>query len=62
MNLPSWLRPKAPKPRAGNKMRWIDDRWIEVCATCGGNCGQCGTSVAMGVPASMDTVIETLQK
>jgi len=32
----------------------------EVCDTCGGNCGQCGTSIGMGVPPSMDMLIRSL--
>lgn len=33
--------------------------WIAVCDTCGGNCGQCGTSIGAGVPASMKTLART---
>ena len=43
----------------GNIWRRIESEWFEVCGTCGGNCGQCGTSVAMGIPASLDTIIYT---
>lgn len=32
--------------------------WTEVCLTCGGNCGQCGTSLGMGNPVNMDHLIE----
>ncbi len=52
----------APEPRLGNRMRWIDDQWVEVCDFCGGNCGQCGTSVGAGIPFSMDTLIQNLHK
>lgn len=36
--------------------------WVEVCNTCGGNCGQCGTSLGMGIAPSMDCVIESLNR
>ena len=32
----------------------------EVCDFCGGNCGQCGTSVGQGSPASMAHMISRL--
>mgnify|MGYP000846750797 CR=1 FL=1 len=35
------------------------DGWTEVCLTCGGNCGQCGTSLGMGNPVKMDRLIES---
>lgn len=28
-----------------------------ACETCGGNCGQCGTSVDMGKPPSLKKII-----
>lgn len=48
--------------REGTKLIWLNDKWIEVCDFCGGNCGQCGWSVGSGIPASMNTMIESLHK
>lgn len=52
--------PLTPKMRASGFM-WVrlGDEWREVCTTCGGNCGQCGTSMGMGIPASLDTIVKT---
>jgi len=36
----------------------LNGEWIQVCDTCGGNCGQCGSSVAMGIPPQMDRLIK----
>lgn len=33
------------------------DLFVAVCATCGGNCGQCGTSVGEGVPLNFNHMI-----
>lgn len=33
---------------------------IAVCDFCGGNCGQCGTSVGRGVPATMQQMVQSL--
>lgn len=30
------------------------DLYVAVCDFCGGNCGQCGTSVGQGVPFDFD--------
>jgi hypothetical protein len=32
--------------------------WVAVCDTCAGNCGQCGTSIGMGIPFDFDYMIE----
>jgi len=45
----------------GFHWRRIGNDWVEACNTCGGNCGQCGTSLGMGVPASMDCLIDSLE-
>ena len=39
-----------------------DERWVPVCRTCKGNCGQCGQTDLIGsaVPASMDALAESL--
>lgn len=38
------------------------DQWIEVCDTCGGNCGQCGITDRVGnVPASFEAIIEPMR-
>lgn len=60
-------RPPMPKARPGNAMAWMTGQdgtgeWVEVCDFCGGNCGQCGTSVGMGVPPSMDRMVGKLQQ
>lgn len=34
------------------------DGWTEVCLTCGGNCGQCGTSLGQGNPVKMNNLIK----
>ncbi len=39
-----------------------DGRYIRVCAVCHGNCGQCGTSLAMGEPFSFDAVVDNLNR
>jgi len=58
------------KPELTEKMRFNGFHWVwvtyadgtagwhEACDTCGGNCGQCGTSLGMGLPASMDHLIQ----
>lgn len=33
---------------------------IAVCDFCGGNCGQCGTSIGRGVPATMQQMVQSL--
>lgn len=33
---------------------------IVVCISCGGNCGQCGTSKGSGQPASMQALVDRL--
>lgn len=44
----------------GLKWIWRVDKWIEVCDTCGGNCGQCGITGRVGNPGfSLDEVIKT---
>lgn len=35
----------------------IDDLYVAVCDFCGGNCGQCGTSVGSGVPLDFERII-----
>jgi hypothetical protein len=30
------------------------DLFVAVCSTCGGNCGQCGTSIGAGVPIDFE--------
>lgn len=39
-----------------------DGTWIEACDFCGGNCGQCGTSLGMDVrnQPSMDQMIKNI--
>ncbi len=37
-----------------------DGSHYDVCAQCGGNCGQCGWSVGAGHPPSMDALIAIL--
>lgn len=32
--------------------------WVEACDTCGGNCGQCGTSLGFGMPASIGAIVK----
>lgn len=55
------LKPPMPKPtQQGTKFKWLNKQWIEVCDTCGGNCGQCGWSIGIGVPASMDVLIRKI--
>lgn len=63
--IPTPLRPLGKDymhPTAGETMWRKSDSgdWFEVCAFCGGNCGQCGTSVGMGVPASMSFMVHNL--
>ena len=56
---------KEPPPRTekmiGDGFVWAETPtgWTEVCLTCGGNCGQCGTSLGMGNPPSMDAIMES---
>lgn len=63
-----------PEPPLTDKMKregfiWVYarcydgvERYIEVCKVCGGNCGQCGTSLGLGVPPQMDKLTEGLDK
>ncbi len=53
------------KPHSGMKKRWVPEhkRFLWVCTTCGGNCGQCGDTSRYNalndgliVPASIDTL------
>jgi len=47
--------------RKGLKWAQIDDCWHIVCATCGGNCGQCGnTGRVADVPADMNHLIKEI--
>lgn len=65
MNIRKLFGLKLPKPnptQPGTKFKWIDNHWVEICDTCGGNCGQCGWSIGRGVPASMDNLIQSLHK
>lgn len=32
--------------------------FIAVCSFCGGNCGQCGTSIGQGIPFDFDRMIK----
>lgn len=65
-SIKAWLGFRPPKPaiisERGNQHVWRDGQWVEVCGFCGGNCGQCGTSVGRGVPASMDNMIKNLHR
>jgi len=54
--------PDSGPAREGFRWRKIEGEWVEVCDTCGGNCGQCGTSIGMGVPPSMDALVESLHR
>lgn len=47
----------------GLEWAFHDDRWVLVCGTCKGNCGQCGLTALIGceVPASMDALAENLR-
>ena len=48
--------------RLGLVWKQVDDEFIQVCYTCGGNCGQCGITGRIGnVPPSLDRIIETTQ-
>lgn len=40
---------------------WVktDDGWHEACDMCGGNCGQCGTSLGRGLPVSLSQVVKS---
>lgn len=57
--LPAWFKRKGWTYRGFAVEGELEPRWVIVCDTCGGNCGQCGTSVAMGIPASLQTIVET---
>lgn len=58
------------KPPLTDKMRGAGFHWVwvtytdgtagwhEACDTCGGNCGQCGTSLGRGLPASISHIAE----
>ncbi len=35
----------------------VEDLYVAVCDFCGENCGQCGTSIGMGVPFSFDRIV-----
>lgn len=35
----------------------LGDLYRAVCDFCGGNCGQCGTSIGQGVPFNFDHII-----
>lgn len=63
--IPTPLRPLGLEymhPTGGEtKWRKVGDMYYEVCAFCGGNCGQCGTSVGMGIPASMSEIVKNGQ-
>ncbi len=41
--------------------RWqkIEGVWREMCNTCGGNCGQCGTSLGAGTAPSLSSVVKS---
>lgn len=64
------LLPKQPEPiverfdhpTGGKALRitYLDGRVAEVCATCLGNCGQCGTSLGRGYPPQMDALIRNI--
>lgn len=66
----SWFKrtpARPPKPERKSKNQetvvvWLDDkkRWVEVCSTCGGNCGQCGWSGGDGISPNMDHMIRAL--
>lgn len=36
----------------------VSGGWTEVCLTCGGNCGQCGTSLGRGNPVKLGQLVE----
>jgi len=55
------IRPPKPKAKFGDYVIWSEDQWLQVCNTCGGNCGQCGTSRNMGMSPSMDVTILRLK-
>jgi hypothetical protein len=61
----SWLLPKPPPltdEMKHNDLVWRAI-WVKACATCGGNCGQCGLTGKLGnVPADMDNLIRSLEK
>lgn len=68
--LPVTVRYKTQPPERTEKMIrdgfiWAEcpERgWTEVCLTCGGNCGQCGTSLGMGNQPSMDALVANLKR
>jgi hypothetical protein len=47
----------------GDQIAWIKgtdsdgELYIAVCDFCGGNCGQCGTSIGQGIPFDFDRII-----
>lgn len=49
----------------GDDIGWLrghdDDGplWVAVCSFCGGNCGQCGTSIGMGIPFDFNRIVES---
>lgn len=52
-----------PIEHVGDRLAYIkgtDDQgelYVAVCDMCGGNCGQCGTSIGEGVPFNFDRII-----
>jgi hypothetical protein len=58
--LVAWRLTKHPTAGDTVTLTFADGREIEVCSFCFGNCGQCGTSLAMGIPPSMNAMVYNL--
>lgn len=42
---------------------WRNNKWVETCDTCHGNCGQCGNMRRLGnQPASFQAIVRNLLK
>jgi hypothetical protein len=59
--MPTIIAPERTDQMRGDGFVWqqIGETWYPVCDTCGGNCGQCGTSLGMGIPASLGTIVKS---
>lgn len=52
-----WVKIKIRVPDCDGVPDFIET-WMEACNTCGGNCGQCGTSLGMGLPVDLEHMVK----